>query len=125
MKIAAALFLTCCVALILVILIQKGKGGGLSTALAGGVASGLLGSKIGDFLTWVTIVIVGIFLVMAVLMSKFYRPTVSEFRANEPARQEQPTSPSPEGGTPTPSSGQGAPVSGGVNTGVDSNIPGG
>jgi len=125
MKIVAAIFLISCGALILVILVQKGKGGGLSTAFAGGVASGLMGSKIGDFLTWVTIVVVGVFLTLAVLMARFYRPSVSEFGTNEPARQEQPTSPSPEGGTPTPSSGQGVPVSGGINTGVDSNSPGG
>jgi len=125
MKIVAAIFLICCVAMILVVLIQKGRGGGLSTALAGGVASGLLGSKVGDFLTWVTIVMVGIFLTLAILMARFYKPSVSEFGTNEPARQEQPTSPSPEGGVPRPSSGQGAPISGGTNTGVDSNSPGG
>ena len=118
MKIVAVIFLISCVALILVILVQKGRGGGLSTALAGGVASGLLGSKIGDFLTWVTIVIVGIFLVLAVFMTKYYKPSVSEFGTGEPARQEQPTSPVTEGG-------QRAPISGGVNTGVDTNQPGG
>jgi len=125
MKIVAVIFLISCVALILVILVQKGRGGGLSTALAGGVASGLLGSKIGDFLTWVTIVIVGIFLVVAVFMTKYYKPSVSEFGTVEPARQEQPTSPVTEGGQPVPPSGQGAPISGGVNTGVDTNQPGG
>jgi len=116
MKIVAALFLICCVAVILIILIQKGRGGGLSTALAGGVASGILGSKTGDFLTWVTIVLMGVFLALAVLMVKFYKPEVSDFGANQPVRQEQPV----EGGA-----GQGAPITSGADAGTDSNLPGG
>ncbi|MCJ7777168.1 MAG: preprotein translocase subunit SecG, partial [Sedimentisphaerales bacterium] len=55
MSVIAGLFLLCAVVLILVILIQKGKGGGLSGAFAGGMASGILGSKTGDVLTWITI----------------------------------------------------------------------
>jgi len=114
MKIVAALFIICCVAMILIVLIQKGRGGGLSTALAGGVASGILGSKTGDFLTWVTIVLMGVFLALAVLMVKFYKPQVSDFGASPPARQEQPV----EG-----EAGQSAPAPGGA--GADSNLPGG
>jgi preprotein translocase subunit SecG len=79
MKIVAALFLICSVALILIILIQKGRGGGLSSAFGGGMASGILGSKTGDFLTWVTISLVGVFLILAVALAKFYKPTVSDF----------------------------------------------
>ncbi len=74
MKIVAALFLFSAVALILIILIQKGRGGGLSAAFGGGIASGILGSKTGDFLTWVTIVLVGVFLTLAVVMAKCYKP---------------------------------------------------
>lgn len=118
MKILAALFLICCVVLILVILIQKGRGGGLSTALAGGVASGILGSKTGDFLTWVTIVVVGVFLALAVLMVRFYKPAVSEFGPRQPVQQEQPVQqPSPAGEKPAASSG--------ANERADSNLPGG
>jgi len=79
MSVIAALFIICCVVLILIILIQKGKGGGLSGALGGAMASGLLGSKTGDFLTWVTIGLVGVFLTLAVVMAKFYKPEISEF----------------------------------------------
>jgi len=79
MNVVAALFLICSVVLILVILIQKGRGGGLSAAFGGGMASGILGSKTGDFLTWVTIVLVGMFLTLAVVMAKFYKPQVSDF----------------------------------------------
>jgi len=79
MKAVAALFLICSVALILIILIQKGRGGGLSAAFGGGMASGILGSKTGDFLTWFTIVLVSIFLTLAVVMAKFYKPSISDF----------------------------------------------
>ena len=87
MSVAAVLFVACCIVLILVVLIQKGKGGGLSGALAGGMASGLLGTKTGDFLTWVTIGMVAVFLMLAVVMAKFYKPEISEF--GEPAPQQQ------------------------------------
>ncbi len=74
MNVVAVLFVLCCVVLILIILIQKGRGGGLSAAFGGAMASGILGSKTGDFLTWVTIVAVGVFLTLAVVLAKFYRP---------------------------------------------------
>ena len=93
MKVIAALFIICCVALILIILIQKGKGGGLSGAFGGGMAGGILGSKTGDFLTWVTIGLVGLFLTLAVVMGKFYKPSVGDYGQGPPAQQEVPTSP--------------------------------
>ena len=78
MNVVAVLFVISAVALILLILIQKGKGGGLSAAFGGSGGAGLLGTKTGDFLTWVTIGFVTSFLTLAVLMGIFYRPTVSE-----------------------------------------------
>lgn len=75
MNIVAVLFVLSSVVLILVVLIQKGKGGGLSGAFGGGMAGNLLGSKTGDFLTWVTIVMVGVFLTLAVVMAKWYKPS--------------------------------------------------
>ncbi|MEN6574705.1 MAG: preprotein translocase subunit SecG [Phycisphaerales bacterium] len=85
MKLAAVLFVMVCVVLILVILIQKGRGGGLSGAFGGGMASGLLGSKTGDFLTWVTIGLFVVFLGLAVLLAKFFRPSVSDYGVEAPA----------------------------------------
>jgi len=80
MKAVAAIWFIGAAVLILIILIQKGRGGGLSAAFGGGMASGILGSKTGDFLTWVTIVLVGIFLTLAVVMAKFYKPpTISDY----------------------------------------------
>lgn len=90
MKLVAFLFVVVCLVLIMVILIQKGRGGGLSGAFGGGMASGLLGSKTGDFLTWVTIGLVVVFLGLAVLMAKFFRPSVSEYGVETPAAAAQP-----------------------------------
>ena len=98
MTAVAVLFLICAVALILIILVQKGKGGGLGGAFGGGMASGILGSKTGDFLTWVTIALVGLFLTLAVVMAKFYKPSISEFGAGQTQQSSLPTGqqPNPE-----------------------------
>ncbi len=79
MKLVAVLFVLVAIVLILVILIQKGRGGGLTAAFGGGMGGGLLGSKTGDFLTWVTIILVAVFLLLAVVMDKFYRPEIGDY----------------------------------------------
>jgi len=80
-NVAAVLFVISALALIFIILLQRGRGGGLSAALGGGMATGILGSKTGDFLTWVTIGLVGVFLFLAVLLAMYWRPTTSKFGA--------------------------------------------
>jgi len=120
MKAVAVLFIVCCVSLILIVLIQKGRGGGLSGAFGGAMASGILGSKTGDFLTWVTIVLVGVFLGLALVMAKFYRPDVTERGENAPARQELPAGPE----QPSASAGIGQ-TTNDVNNPADVNSPGG
>jgi preprotein translocase subunit SecG len=89
MSLVAIAFVICAVVLMLVVLIQKGKGGGLSSAFGGALASGILGSKTGDFLTWVTIAMVGVFLTLAVVMAKFYKPGISDFGAEQPQPTQQ------------------------------------
>jgi len=86
MHIVSVLWVLCAVTLILIILIQKGRGGGLSGAFGGGMAGGILGTKTGDFLTWVTVGLVGALLLLTIVMAKFYRPTTAE----EPTAQTQP-----------------------------------
>ena len=85
MGVIAGIFLICSIVLILVVLIQKGKGGGLSSAFAGGMASGILGSKTGDVLTWITIGVVSFFLLVALVLDKWWRPTVAGPRQQAPA----------------------------------------
>src|SRR4030042_5411419 len=92
-KFVAVLFVLVSVVLVLVVLMQKGRGGGLSGAFAGGMASSLLGSKTGDFLTWVTIILVAVFLTFAVLLARFYRPSVSGYDVEAPTTTQQPAPP--------------------------------
>ena len=89
MNLVAVFFVLCGLVLMLVILMQKAKGGGLGSAFGGGGAGGLLGTKTGDFLTWMTIVLAGLFLMLAVVMAKYYRPAVPEAppAVEQPAEQ--------------------------------------
>jgi preprotein translocase subunit SecG len=88
MNVVAVLFVLCCIALILIVLVQKGKGGGLSGAFGGAMSSGILGSKTGDFLTWVTIILAGVFLFLAIIMAKFYKEQVSDYETGQPVQQQ-------------------------------------
>jgi preprotein translocase subunit SecG len=92
MSVLAGIFLICSIVLILVVLIQKGKGGGLSSAFAGGMASGILGSKTGDVLTWITIGVVSVFIVLALFLDRWWRPTVSGPGPQTPAPITSPAS---------------------------------
>lgn len=100
MKVIAVIFSLSAFILILVVLIQKGRGGGLSSAFGGGMAGGILGSKTGDFLTWVTIVLVAMFLTLAVVMAKFYKPDVGDYGTPQAT---QPEAPQQKESTPPPS----------------------
>lgn len=81
MLLVRGFFIVCAVCLVLVVLIQKGRGGGLSSTFGGGMASNILGSKTGDFLTWVTIGLVTVFLVLAVTLARFDKPSVRSYPA--------------------------------------------
>jgi len=120
MNVVAVLFVICCVSLVLIILIQKGRGGGLSGAFGGAMASGILGSKTGDFLTWMTIALVGVFLTLAVVMAKFYKPApVGDYDVS-PQTQQQPLESSEQ---PEPSGAAGD-TAGQPGAGADVNSPG-
>ena len=117
MNLIAVLFVLVSAVLILLILIQKGRGGGLSAAFGGGMASGLLGSKTGDFLTWATITVVSVFLVMAVVLARYYRPAVTEYSGPQrPARTSQPMQ---KGAPARPVPGTSQPAPAGQPSGAD------
>jgi preprotein translocase subunit SecG len=63
------LFLFVCFILIMVVLIQKGRGGGLSGAFGGGGGNTAFGAKTGDVLTWATSVIFALFVILAVVLN--------------------------------------------------------
>lgn len=96
MNVLMVLFILTAILLILIILIQKGKGGGLGAMFGGMGASSLLGSKTGDVLTWITIGLVSLFLVMGVLLDKTLKTQVRERPGAQPA------SSVPTGSTETP-----------------------
>ena len=120
MNVVAVLFVICCITLILIILIQKGRGGGLSGAFGGAMASGILGSKTGDFLTWVTIVLAGVFLLLAVVMAKIYKPDEAGDYDVSPQTQQQPLE-SPEQPEPSEVPEE---MAGQTGAGADINSPG-
>jgi preprotein translocase subunit SecG len=108
MNVFVGLFIVIALLLMLVILIQKGKGGGVGSMFGGLGASSLLGSKTGDFLTWVTIGLVSLFLVLAVLMDKYLKTqTAGDLRI--PPTQSAPDQ-IPAQGQQSPSPGQNAPA---------------
>jgi preprotein translocase subunit SecG len=107
MKLVAVLWVFLAICLILIILIQKGKGGGLSGAFGGaGGAGGLLGTKTGDFLTWVTIGLVIGFLAFGVVLVKYYKPVLSD-------ELTRPDGPGPGAVAPAEVGGEAEPAAGG------------
>src|SRR5438874_9416867 len=60
-------FIIVCLFMILLVLIQKGRGGGLASAFGGAGGNTAFGSKTGDVLTWATSVVFGIFLILAIV----------------------------------------------------------
>ena len=108
------------VALIFIILIQKGKGGGLAAAFGGAGGGGLLGTKTGDFLTWVTISLVILFLLLTIVMVKFYKDTGSEGLEGAPQEINQPV---PATEQPVPSDGIPAPVASPIQPAADEKTP--
>src|SRR3990172_4759444 len=91
--ILCVLLILTCLLLIGVILLQKGRGGGLSSAFGGGGQSAF-GSKTGDVLTWFTVSLAGAFLLLGVVGNHaFDRSTGKQLAV--PAQQ-------PAGGTTPP-----------------------
>jgi preprotein translocase subunit SecG len=60
------LFMVLSLFMILLVLIQKGRGGGLSSAFGGVGGNTAFGAKTGDVLTWATSIVFGVFLILAI-----------------------------------------------------------
>jgi preprotein translocase subunit SecG len=69
----STLFILICILLIVVVLLQKGRGGGLGAAF-GGMGSSAFGTRVGDVFTWVTIVLTALFLLLAIGATMLARP---------------------------------------------------
>lgn len=86
--------------LILLVLIQKGRGGGLASAFGGMGGNTAFGSKTGDVLTWATSVVFGIFLLLAVVLNLMAntRHTGTTVTGVTPPAQQVPAQPAPANG---------------------------
>ena len=79
--ILTGLFMVVSTVMILVILMQRPKGGGLSAAFGGssaGSADSLLGGRVGDTLTWVTVVAFVLYLGLAISLNMSAGPGVAD-----------------------------------------------
>lgn len=88
--------------LMLVILLQRGKGVGLAGAFGGAGGNTAFGAKTGDVLTWATIALAGVFLIAAAILNLFvFTPPASTFRTAAPTGNST-TVPPDEADMPTP-----------------------
>jgi preprotein translocase subunit SecG len=101
-----------CLLLIGVILLQKGRGGGIGSAFGGGATTSPFGAKTGDVFTWVTVVLAGLAILIAVLGNYILEPTLppEQAQAAPAGQQAVPPATEPEqaqpGTTPAPPVGQ-------------------
>jgi preprotein translocase subunit SecG len=97
------LFVVCTVLMILLILIQKGRGAGLAGAFGGGGGSSAFGTKTADVLTKITAGFAVAFFLLSIVSGMYLKSkTTSESQA--PQRQQgpvRPQQPSPGPGTPS------------------------
>jgi len=71
------LFVAICVLLITVILLQKGRGGGLAGAFGGAGGYSAFGAKTGDVFTWVTIALTAAFVLVAICGVFVFKPEMA------------------------------------------------
>ena len=79
--ILTGLFMVVSTVMILVILMQRPKGGGLSAAFGGSsaeAADSLLGGRVGDTLTWVTVVAFVLYLGLAISLNMSAGPGAAD-----------------------------------------------
>jgi preprotein translocase subunit SecG len=78
--------------LILLVLIQKGKGGGLAGAFGGSGGSSAFGSRAGDTFTRITIYVAAVWILLIMILIKLVQPTTATAPSAEvqaPALPEQ------------------------------------
>src|SRR3954464_14834586 len=93
------LFVLVSVLLIMIILIQKGRGGGLASAFGGGGGNTAFGSKTGDVLTWATSIVFRIFLILAVVTNVTANHIHDKYKKDVIIQQEKDKQSAPAEGT--------------------------
>jgi preprotein translocase subunit SecG len=100
------LFLLCGVILTLLILIQRGRGGGLAGAFGGAGGSSAFGTKTADVFVKATAVLGAIFFVLAIVTALLMRTGDESAQMKQSQQQQAPATPggegeqAPAGGTP-------------------------
>ncbi len=102
--VATVIFIIVSGALVLIILVQRPTGGGLAGAFGGAGGSGtdtVFGGRIGDALTWATVIAFSVYLLLAIALTKLESRTAPA-PAPAAAAATQPVSPLdfPDGGDP-------------------------
>ena len=82
--ILAVLTVCTCLFLMLIILIQRGRGSGLAGAFGGAGGSSAFGAKTGDVLTWATVIIAFLFLTLTVVANFQFDESPQAVTAAEP-----------------------------------------
>ena len=72
--------------LILLVLVQRGRGGGLAGALGGMGGQSAFGTKAGDLFTRVTIVVAAVWIVLCAFTVTYFRPEPSKQFATTPTQ---------------------------------------
>ncbi len=108
------MFLTA-IFLIVLILVQRGRGGGLTGALGGMGGQSAFGTKAGDVFTRITVVVAAVWILLCVVSVKLYSSAENQFKqtgenAQQNTQTEDGLQPPPpindEGGSPEDTSDQ-------------------
>jgi len=107
----STLFVVVCVLPMLIVLIQKGRGGGLSGAFGGVGGHSAFGAKTGDVFTWITVGLAAAFILLAVVLNFAFREIPIAATVTPPApvgaapvedASQSGATESPEGAAPAP-----------------------
>ncbi len=110
-----------CLLLMLIILLQKGRGEGLAGAFGGAGGSSAFGAKTGDVFTWITVVLATVFILLSVVTNFVFDESAAaasnvatittDEESTPPSEDGVPVTapaPTPAGDTPTSDTGDSA-----------------
>jgi preprotein translocase subunit SecG len=97
--------------LIVLVLVQRGRGGGLAGALGGMGGQSAFGTKAGDVFTKITIGVAAAWILMCVLAVKLYSTSDNQFTVSGAEADQQTTEGNAVGPLPTPGAAPGTPPS--------------
>jgi preprotein translocase subunit SecG len=81
--------------MILLVLIQKGRGGGLSGAFGGSGGNTAFGAKTGDVLTWATSIVFALFVALAAILNLVCDRLPGNIPPSAQQTQQAPATPAP------------------------------